>query len=58
MDYYSNLDSGDDIEIVNDNGEEDCKIIKITSPNKVCSTSRTDKIPSKSKLTFKQLLTQ
>ena len=58
MDYYSNLDSGDDIEIVNDNGEEDCKIIKITSSNKDCSTSRTDKIPSKSKLTFKQLLTQ
>ena len=28
MDYYSNLDLGDDIEIVNDNGEEDCKIIK------------------------------
>ena len=42
MDYYSNLDLGDDIEIVNDNGEEDLKIIKITSPNKVCSTSRTD----------------
>merc|ERR1712203_129744 len=51
MDYYSNLDSGDDIEIVNDNGEEDCKIIKITSPNKVCSTSRTDKIPSIIKIT-------
>ena len=30
MDYYSNLDSADDIEIVNDNGEEDCKIIKNT----------------------------
>ena len=30
MDYYSNLDSGDDIEIVNDNGEEDYKIIKNT----------------------------
>ena len=28
MDYYSNLDSGDGIEIVNDNGEEDFKIIK------------------------------
>ena len=28
MDYYSNLDSGDGIEIVNYNGEEDFKIIK------------------------------
>ena len=51
MDYYSNLDSGDDVEIVNDNGEEDCKIIKITSPSKVCSTSETDKIPSIIKIT-------
>ena len=37
MDYHSNLDSEDNIEIVNDNGEEDCKIIKIASPDKARS---------------------